>query len=75
MRSYKLADKMSKAAMLMLLAFVLTACWPIKPDAPVILNESKVQKMQKGESANFDGWLLTDGAFVKLLEKAERICK
>lgn len=67
-----LADRTFKTAMLMLSLSVLTGCWPIKPEPPVVLPESQVQKMSKGDSANFDGYLMTTGATVKLLEKAER---
>lgn len=74
MKRCNLADRIFKPAILALFLSALTACWPIKPEPPVMLPESKVQKISKGESANFDGYLLTTGATVKLLEVAER-CK
>lgn len=58
-----------------LLNLALTACWPIKPNPTVVLPESKVQKLSKGESASFDGFLLTAGALAKLLETAEKCQK
>ena len=36
--------------------------------------ESRTVKLNQGELAPFDGWLLTNGAVTKLLEAAER-CK
>jgi hypothetical protein len=60
--------------MLMLSSLALTGCWPIKPDPVIVMPESQVQKMLKGESANFDGYLMTTGAVTKLLERAEQ-CK
>jgi hypothetical protein len=37
----------------------------------MVMPEAKVQKMLKGELANFDGYLMTISAVTKLLEKAE----
>jgi hypothetical protein len=38
----------------------------------VILPESKVQKISAGESASFDGFVITGGALAKMLESAEK---
>jgi hypothetical protein len=38
----------------------------------VVLPDSKVQKMSVGDSATFEGFLLTGGAVAKLLEGAEK---
>ena len=58
-------------AMCLLSNLALTAC---VTTSTVVLPDSQVQKMSKGESALFDGYLLTPGAVAKLLETAEK-CK
>ena len=47
----------------------LTGC---SPTPVIVLPEAKVQKISKGASADFDGWLLTSSALDKLLQRAER---
>lgn len=70
MKKSSRAGLILKAVMLMLLSAGLTACF--QTDRVIVLPDSRVQKMSKGESANFDGYLLTTGAAAKLLETAER---
>lgn len=72
MMIYKLAGRILKAAMLTLFLSVWMGCslTPI-----IVMPESKVQKISAGESANFDGYLLTNSALIQLLEKAEKVCK
>ena len=57
---------------LLILTYGLTSCCLFKPDNQVILQGNSVQKMLKGESANFDGYLLGNEALARLLEKAEK---
>jgi hypothetical protein len=47
----------------------LTGCWWDR--TPVLLDTSQVQKVSKGESARFDGYVLSDGAVTTLIEKTE----
>lgn len=70
MKTYKKAGRILSMAILLLSVNALTGCWPVKPDT-ILLPPSQVQKMLKGDSANFDGYLLTNAALVKLLERAE----
>jgi len=58
-------------ATLMLLMCVLTGCFLQAVPPLVTLQGNQVKKMQPGESAPFDGWLLGTEAFTRLLEKAE----
>lgn len=72
MRLRKPAKKYAKtliAATLMLCLLALTSCSP-KP--VIVLNEAKTVKIEQGEPAPWSGWMLTDGALVKLLECCER---
>jgi len=41
----------------------------------IVVNEAKTLKLMQGESAPWDGWLLTDGALVTLLEEVKRCQK
>ena len=54
-----------------ILSLVATSCCLFQTQPGIVLDESKVQKMLKGDSANFDGYLLTTSAVAKLLETAE----
>lgn len=55
--------------MLMLSLLALTACSP-KP--VIVLDKAKTVKIEQGEAAPWDGWLLTNGAMVELLECCDR---
>ncbi len=59
---------------LLLLLNVLTGCWPIKPDPPYVMPESKAEPIKKGNPASFDGWLISASGLARILEQAER-CK
>jgi len=73
---FKPAALLLKTVMLMLLLSALTSCHLLRPTPPVvILQESKVQKISKGESADFDGYVLSDAAAIRLIEAAERCTK
>ena len=67
-------EQIFKMAILILLSSVLMSCSLIKTQPVIVQPESQVQKMLKGESANFSGYLLTDSALSQLLESAEK-CK
>jgi hypothetical protein len=72
MKRFSRAGRILRLATLMLLAFGLTAC-AVK--TPVILTDSKVMKIQKGDlcaSPEFQGWGISDNALAKLLEAAEK---
>lgn len=73
MPQYNKAAKISSLMILIASLAALTACCRA-PTTTVLLPESRVQKMLKGESASYDGFLLTGGALTKILEAAER-CK
>lgn len=72
MRIFKRAGWLLLMAIGLLWSAGLTGCWLHPNPPPIVINESKVQKISKGESANFNGWILTDGALTKLLESAEK---
>jgi len=63
-----------RAAMLMLSLFVLTSCSMLKPAPPVVMPESRAIYLEAGKPTPLTGWLLSESALAKLLEKAES-CK
>lgn len=73
MSQYNKAVKILSLMILIASLAALTACCRA-PITTVLLPESRVQKLLKGELASFDGFLLTGGALTKILEGAER-CK
>lgn len=57
-------------ATLMLLLLGLTGCYG--PKQTIVLPEAKTVKIEQGQAAPFEGWLLTDGAMATIIEAAER---
>lgn len=68
MKKNRVFEKLWWVVIFLLCSLQLTGCWW---DSQVVLPDSRVQKMSKGQSANFDGYLLTNGALVGLYEKAK----
>ena len=57
-------------AMLLLSSSALTGCLLRSPKVTV-MPEARTAKLQAGQAAPFDGWLLTDSAAAKLFECCE----
>lgn len=68
--NYNKAGRILLTAMLMLSLLVSTGC--SKKIQVTVLPEARTEKIKQGQASPFDGWILTDGAMVKLLELAER---
>ena len=75
MQQINRAGRILQAATMLLCLSGLTACSLFRPPpAPVILQESATIRLEKATPAPWRGWLLSDAAVAKLLEKAES-CK
>jgi hypothetical protein len=72
MMQRKMVGRILQTVTLIALLHGLTGCCLFQSQSVVILPESKVQKISSGESANFDGFVVTGGALSKMLEAAER---
>lgn len=72
MKRYKRAVIVLLAATLTLLPLALTSC--SHPAAVIVMPEAKAIPMEPGDKAPEKGWLLSESALLKLLEKAES-CK
>ena len=72
LRRSRKADRILQAATLLLLLSASTGCSWFKPaPPPVVLQESTTIRLEKATPAPWRGWLLSDSALAKLLEKAE----
>ncbi len=60
------------ALSILFIIIILTLTGYLEKTPNIVLNESKTEKIKKGEIAPWDGWLITDGALAKLLEAGER---
>jgi hypothetical protein len=65
-----MVGKILSIMMLMLFLSGLTGC--LLKQETIVLNEARTVKLEVGMQAPWDGWLLTDGALITLLESVER---